>query len=73
MFVSVPSNSGCRLSLLVCPIGRRRDVGDVTGGLERANGRAVSEARVGRVGELYASETLYRGLGEAENRYVGGC
>jgi hypothetical protein len=51
------------MSLLACPVGRRRNVGDVTGGPERANGRAASEAGVGRVGELPASETLYWGLG----------
>jgi hypothetical protein len=38
-------------------------MGDVIEGPERANGRAASEARVGRVGELFASETLYQGLG----------
>jgi hypothetical protein len=38
-------------------------MGDVTGGLERTNGRAASEARVGRIEELPASETLYQGLG----------
>jgi hypothetical protein len=51
------------MSLLACPVGRCRNVGDVTKGLERANGRAASEAGVGRVGELPASETLYWGLG----------
>jgi hypothetical protein len=51
------------LSLLACPVGRSRDMGDVTGGLERTNGRAASEARVGRIEELPASETLYQGLG----------
>jgi hypothetical protein len=50
------------LSLLAYPVGRRRDMGDVIGGLKRANGGAVSEARVKRVGELPAFETLYRGL-----------
>jgi hypothetical protein len=50
------------LSFLACSVGRRRNVGDVTGGLERANGRAASEVGVGRVGELPVSETLYRGL-----------
>jgi hypothetical protein len=37
-------------------------MGDVTEGLERANGGAASEARVRRVRELLASETLYWGL-----------
>jgi hypothetical protein len=51
------------LSLLACPVGRYRNVGDVTGGLERANGGAVSEARVRRVREFPTSETLHQGLG----------
>jgi hypothetical protein len=38
-------------------------MGDVTGGLERANGEAASEAGVERVGEFPAFKTLYRGLG----------
>jgi hypothetical protein len=47
-------------------------VGDVIGGLERANGGAASEAGVRRIGEFPALETLYRGL-EAENFLVEGC
>jgi hypothetical protein len=43
--------------------GRRRNVGDVIEGLERANGEVASEARVGRGGEFSVSETLLRGLG----------
>jgi hypothetical protein len=59
------------MSLLACPVGRRRNVGDVTEGLERANGRAASEAGVGRVGELPASETLYWGLGRDGDNAAG--
>jgi hypothetical protein len=46
-------------------------VGDAIGGLERANGRAASEAGVGRVGELPAFETLYRGLGRDGDDVAG--
>jgi hypothetical protein len=37
-------------------------MGDVIGGLERANEGAASEARVGRDGEFPTSKTLHRGL-----------
>jgi hypothetical protein len=51
------------MSLLACSAGRRRNVGDVTGGLERTNVEEASEAEVGQGREFPASETLHQGLG----------
>jgi hypothetical protein len=48
-------------------------VGDVTGGLERANGRAILEAGVGRVESFLCPRPCIGASGEAENFPVEGC
>jgi hypothetical protein len=56
------------LSILACPAGQCRNVGDVIGGLEHTNGEAASEAGVGRGREFPASETLHQGFGRGGDR-----
>jgi hypothetical protein len=57
-----PRHCNLTLSILACPAGRLRNMGDVIGGLERTNGEAASEAEVGPGREFLTFETLLRGL-----------